>query len=173
MVLTPMIDLLGRERLSLIAGRDRVALDRLEILGGIDGDELLFGGEVEDIAQGGEIPLLGHWGEQGLALLFRSRDGLVDGEIAIKLGPVGWQPSQDRSHAKAGVVIDGMDGGLIADDFADQSYGGPLPVQPLGTEFIDGGILFDQPQVLLGELCRTFSFGVRVGSNSWSKNDRL
>jgi hypothetical protein len=95
--------------------------------------------------------LLGHRGEQGLAFLFRSGNGLIDGQIAIELGSVGRQARQDRSHPKTGVVVDSIDGGLIPDDFADKSYRGPLPVQALGTEFIDGRILFDEPQVLLGD----------------------
>ena len=45
---------------------------------------------------------------------------------------------------KAGVVVDGINRRVIADDFADQSYGGPLPVQSLCTERIYGAVLLDE-----------------------------
>jgi hypothetical protein len=145
-------DLLNREWFSLVAGSNRIPFNGSETLGWIDYDEPLFRGEVEDVAQSGQIPLLRDRGERRLAFLFRPRDGLADRQIAIELGPVGREASQDRSRVKTGIVVDGIDGGLIANYFADESYGGPLPIQPLGAEAVDGGILLDQPQVLLDEL---------------------
>ena len=165
-------DLLERKRFSFVAGGDRIAFDGPQPLCRIDCDELLLRGEAEDVAQSGEIPLLGDRGEQRLALFFRSRDGLIDGEIAVYLCPVGGQPRQDGSHAKTGIVVDGIHRRLIADDLADESYGGPLSVQPLGAQPIDGAILLDDPQLLFGELAERRLAG-RLGLNSWSKNERL
>jgi hypothetical protein len=45
---------------------------------------------------------------------------------------------------------------LVADDFSDESDGGALPVQALGTKRIDGAVLLDDLQVLVGELTERY-----------------
>jgi hypothetical protein len=61
------------------------------------------------------------------------------------------------------VSVGTINGRFLAHDFADQSYGGPLSVQPLCTEGIYGAVLFDEAQVLVGKLAeRELGRAVRV-----------
>ena len=76
-------DLLKREWFTLIAGGNRIALDGPQPFCGIDRDQPLLRSEVENVAEGSEIALLGGCREPGPTLLFRSRNGLIDGQIAV------------------------------------------------------------------------------------------
>ena len=97
------------------------------------------------------IDLLGDRGEQGPFFACRPLDGPVNRQVAIELRLVRRKTGKDRPHVQACMVVDGLDRGLFADDFADQRQIGALFVHPLLAQPVDGGVFLDKGEALVGK----------------------